>query len=330
MFDRFRDILTRIKFTRGNTTEKNKTHDKEEANGKIYALWLLVLPLLCGLVIGRLASVGIGYAFEKFSGTGGITNSITSGQRGNVETNGVNRGLGDFAQANPFRISPQKPPVVEEAPKPVEEVKPKEPEPQLEDLVLRGTLPGVGAWIENKDGLKLLLIGKNVDRFRLASVNSYEAEFRRGKIRIKKYITYGPIVAKKVEEAPKPVPAPKKEAEQPKQTGNIVAAMPGEQEGEVPSEIVNQLVQNPFDELKRIRMRPNDKAGGLEVQWIQNDSILKRLGVQRGDVIKSVNGIPFTNMGDIANSINSLMNSERFDVEVTRGGNNTALRYVVR
>ncbi|MBQ7217604.1 MAG: hypothetical protein IJS39_16685 [Synergistaceae bacterium] len=32
----------------------------------------------------------------------------------------------------------------------------------------------------------------------------------------------------------------------------------------------------------------------------------KRLGVQRGDVIKSVNGIPFTNMGDIANSINSL------------------------
>ena len=51
--------------------------------------------------------------------------------------------------------------------------------------------------------------------------------------------------------------------------------------------------------------------------------------MQKGDVIKSVNGIPFTNMGDIANSINSLMNSERFDVEVTREGKPTALRYVV-
>ena len=77
-------------------------------------------------------------------------------------------------------------------------------------------------------------------------------------------------------------------------------------------------------------MRPNESAGGLEVQWIQNESILKRLGVQRGDIIKSVNGIPFTNMGDIANSLNSLMSSERFDVEVTRGGQSTALRYVVK
>ncbi len=329
MFDRIRDIFTGIKFTRGTKTEKVKS-DEKEADGKIYAVWLLVLPLLCGLVLGRLASVGIGYAFEKFSGTGGVTNSIISSQSNNVETSNANRGLGEFAKANPFHISPQKPAVVEEAPKPVVEVKPKEPEPTLEDLVLRGTLPGIGAWVENRDGLKLLLIGKNIDRFRLESVNSYEADFKRNKTRIKKYITYGPIVEKKVEETPKPVPSPSKEPEKSQQTGNIVAAVPGNQEGEVPSEVVNQLVQNPFDELKRIRMRPNETAGGLEVQWIQNDSILKRLGVQRGDVIKSVNGIPFTNMGDIANSINSLMNSERFDVEVTRGGNNTALRYVVR
>ena len=326
MFDRVKDIFARIKFSRPVKNENKE----DEANGKIYTLWLLILPLLCGVVLGRLASVGIGYAFEKFSGTGGITNSVNSGRSGNVESGGVNRGLGDFAQANPFKISPKKPAVVEEAPKVVEEVKPKEPEPTLDDLVLRGTLPGIGAWVENKDGLKLLLVGKNIERFRLASVTYREATFRRGKTKITKYITYGPIVAKKVEEAPKPAPAPKKEPEPAQPTGNIVASVPGQKEGEVPSEIVNQLVQNPFDELKRIRIRPNDKAGGLEVQWIQNDSILKRLGVQRGDVIKSVNGIPFTNMGDIANSISSLMNSERFDVEVTRGGNNTALRYVVR
>ena len=126
--------------------------------------------------------------------------------------------------------------------------------------------------------------------------------------------------------AAKTTPTPK-----PAPSGNEqVTAASETQEGQISSEMVNNLVQNPFDELKRIRMRPSEKDGGLEVQWIQNDSLLKRLGVQRGDVIKSVNGIPFTNMGDIANSISSLMNSERFDVEVTRGGKSTPLRYVVK
>ena len=205
----------------------------------------------------------------------------------------------------------------------------KDPHPTLDDVVLRGTLPGVGGWFEQNNELKLILVGKNIDRFRLASVAYDSAVFRRGRTSITKYITYGPIAQKPKEEAPKPAPKPAPSPEPARQTGNITAATETN-EGSVPAEMVQSLVQNPFDELKRIRMRPNDKAGGLEVQWIQNDSILKRLGVQRGDVIKSVNGIPFTNMGDIANSINSLMNSERFDVEVTRGGKNTPLRYVVR
>ena len=35
--------------------------------------------------------------------------------------------------------------------------------------------------------------------------------------------------------------------------GSVVAAKPGEQEGQVPSGLVSDLVQNPFDELKKIR-----------------------------------------------------------------------------
>ena len=176
----------------------------------------------------------------------------------------------------------------------------------------------------------MLLVGKNIDSYKLMSVQYNDAVFRKGKNSVKKYITYGPVAAaSKQEEAPKTAPAPKA-APEPVNTGNVVAATPEGREGEVSSETVNQLVQNPFDELKRIRIRPSESAGGLEVQWIQNDSILKKLGVQKGDIIRSVNGIPFTNMGDIANSINSLMNSERFDVEVTRGGKPAALRYVVR
>ena len=221
-----------------------------------------------------------------------------------------------------------------EAPAPVavsEDAPPPPPPSTLDEVILRGTLPGVGAWLENKGNLDLVLIGREIEGFKLASVNYYDSAFTRGKQRVIKYITYGPVAEKKKEEAPKAAAAPKKAEPAPapaKPAGDVVAAT-STQEGQVSSELVNTLVQNPFDELKRIRIRPNDKAGGLEVQWIQNESILKRLGVKRGDVIRSVNGIPFTNMGDIANSINSLMNAERFDVEVTRGGQNTALRYVV-
>lgn len=298
--------------------------------GKGYQVWRLCVPLLSGLVFGYCASVVTGYALDKLSGNAGMADQAVTGANTAESTESAARGLDEFLAVNPFHISPQKTDTPPPPPKPKEEPKPPEQPSTLDNVVLRGTLPGVGGWFEKDGKLSLVLVGKTLEKYRLSSVKYDEAVFRRGKNKVTMYITYGPVPEKKKEEpkvaeAPKPKPAPAPAAN----TGNIVAA--GEnKEGEIPSEMVNQLVQNPFDELKRIRMRPNEKAGGLEVQWIQNDSILKRLGVQRGDVIKSVNGIPFTNMGDIANSINSLMNSERFDVEVTRGGNSTALRYVVR
>ena len=277
--------------------------------------------------MGKLASVGLGYGFEFLSGNSGVVDSAVSGVGQNLENVENRRGLEGFLASNPFHVTPQK--TDEPKPQVKQEVKQEEPDTGLDGLILRGTLPGVGAWIENNGKLSLLLVGKNVDRYKLTSVKYTEAVFRRGKNSVTKYIAYGPVSAKN--QTPKAPSTPAPAAPAPTQNNdNVVAATTTGQEGQISSETVNQLVQNPFDELKRIRIRPSEQAGGLEVQWIQNDSILKRLGVQKGDVIKSINGIPFTNMGDIANSINSLMNSERFDVEVTRDGKSEALRYVVR
>ncbi len=326
MFDKLKDKLMRINFRLPRRQTKQEKPSQE--GGTLYKLWLLVLPLLAGVVLGRLAGVGMGYVFDYFASSAGMTDAAVSASQEDSNDPDGPRGLDGFLAANPFHISPQKADTPAPAPKVSADNTPKAPPSTLDDVILRGTLPGVGGWFEQKGALKLVLVGKNLDRYRLTSVKYDEATFRRGSQRITKYITYGPVEAKK-EEKPKPAPAPRREPEPARQTGNITAASESS-EGSIPAEMVNSLVQNPFDELKRIRVRPNDKVGGLEVQWIQNDSILKRLGVQRGDVIKSVNGIPFTNMGDIANSINSLMNSERFDVEVNRGGKSTPLRYVVR
>src|SRR6056297_3619844 len=103
--------------------------------------------------------------------------------------------------------------------------------------------------------------------------------------------------------------------------------------GEVPRELVNKLLMNPFDELKKVRLRAkfdNDDPLGMQVHWIAKDSLLKELGVQKGDIVRSVNGIPMTNMGDISNAINSLMGGTNFDVEVLRDGKSVPLTYVVR
>ena len=105
------------------------------------------------------------------------------------------------------------------------------------------------------------------------------------------------------------------------------------QEGIIGREIIDNLMMNPFDEMKRFRIRPKfigNEPVGIEVQWIQNDSVLTKLGVQKGDVIKSVNGIPMKNMGDITNGINSIMNATEFNVEILRGNAPIYYRYVVR
>ena len=321
-----REIMTRLK--------PGRKRASPDENGKIYAVWILILPLLMGFSAGSLTDAAIEFLLGMFGPEAGMQNEAVTGYHSEAQASSERRGFDEFLTSNPFGISARKsetPPPQPKKPEVAE--KPKEPDTALDDITLRGTLPGIGAWLDVKNELKLVLVGKNVESYRLLSVNYGDIMLRRGNEKpVKKYIVYGPSPeAKKPAASPKASPNPpsKPSPEPPKQTGNIVAAGPN-QEGQVPSEMVSNLVQNPFDELKRIRMRPNERAGGLEVQWIQNDSLLKRLGVQRGDVIKSVNGIPFTNMSDIANSINSLMNSERFDVEVTRGGENTALRYVVK
>lgn len=290
--------------------------------GGLYALWRLALPILLGLTLGWFASVCLGIFLARFENPALLRHQALGVASNQEETERV--GLEEFLAANPFRISPMKPLVVEEKPSEVPVVV-KTP---LADDVLRGTLPGVGAWLEEKGQVRLVLVGMSFDVYTLEEVSYREAVFVDEDDVVVRELLYGPVVKREpAPAAPVSAPAPAPAANVP--AGEIVAAKPGEQDGQVPSELVNQLVQNPFDELKKVRLRPKGDDG-LQIQWIQNESILKKLGVQKGDVIKSINGIAFNNMADIANSINSLMNSERFDVEVERKGKPTELRYVVR
>ena len=285
--------------------------------GRVYAAWLWLLPVLLGLTLGWFADACLEALLGRFSAGRTVGRSSLPAE---VErASSVGAGMEEFLTANPFRVSPM------EVSLPTTRSADVEVTGSLATAVLRGTLPNVGAWIEDRGKVRLVLMGTSFDVYTLAKVTYREAVFVKEDEVVVRELRYSEPGSERgafstpVAEA-RPVGVPE---------GSVTPAKPGEQDGEVPSELVTSLVQNPFDELKKIRLRPNDGGNGLEIQWIQDDSILKQLGVQKGDVIKSVNGIPFTNMADIANSINSLMNSERFDVEVDREGKPTALRYVV-
>ena len=285
--------------------------------GRVYAAWLWLLPVLMGLTLGWFADACLEALLGRFGTERAVGRSALPAEAERASS--VGAGMEEFLTANPFRVSPM------EVSLPTARSADVEVTGSLATAVLRGTLPDVGAWIEDKGKVRLVLMGTSFDVYTLAKVTYREAVFVKEDEVVVRELRYSEPGSERgafstpVAEA-RPVGVPE---------GSVTPAKPGEQDGEVPSELVTSLVQNPFDELKKIRLRPNDGGNGLEIQWIQDDSILKQLGVQKGDVIKSVNGIPFTNMADIANSINSLMNSERFDVEVDREGKPTALRYVV-
>ena len=72
--------------------------------GRLYALWLWVLPLLLGLALGWLASVCIGIGLDRSGGAKGPAPAASAGA--SDETARQMKRMDDFLSANPFRISP--------------------------------------------------------------------------------------------------------------------------------------------------------------------------------------------------------------------------------
>lgn len=227
-----------------------------------------------------------------------------------------------FTEVNPFRAD--LPPGGDPSPTmtPV-----KEPNgSSLGDLTLVGTLPPEGAFFNSPDGTVLLLRGDQVEGYEMVEVRPDGALFNKDDEEIFLRILFSGNVPKAVARKPA-APAPTAGHQ-----SNIQAATP-EKEGALDRELVNQLLMNPFEELKKLRLRPrmeNGEAVGIEVRYIRKDSLFNQLGVARGDVIQGVNGIQMRSMNDVANAISSLMGGSRFDVTVLRGGNPMTLSYTVR
>ena len=191
----------------------------------------------------------------------------------------------------------------------------------VSSLLLAGTLPRVGAWIRDDAGTHLVLRNQEIQGYKLEDI-SY------GKVLLSKNGDSYPLYL--VFSGGSTVAPPPPSSEAGRKGGaldfsKIDPARDGK-EGSVPRELVDKLIMNPYDEMGKMRMTPAE-GGGMRLERIAPDSVLGVGGVTQGDVIKAINGINISNMGDAANAMNSLMSGSRFDVTVDRGGKPLELKY---
>lgn len=245
-----------------------------------------------------------------------------AGRAPSFAASGAPVGLGVFTDVNPFGAD-------------IRGMEKKELKSPLSALSLSGTLPNIGAWISGPDGTHLYLKGQSVSGYVLKDIKYGSAVLDDGKERHSLFLTLSGGIAANAKKAS--VPARQKAAGQERRTHvqprldfSGIEAASADKEGAVPRELVDALLMNPYDELKKMRLIPADDGSGMLLQRIDKDSVFAHVGVAAGDVIQAVNGVNITNMGEAANAVNSLMAGSRFDVSVLRDGKPMELKYQVK
>lgn len=232
----------------------------------------------------------------------------------------------DFVGSNPFNVvlRPSSGQVTQKKDQELEEIF------SLEGMTLTGTIPGIGVQLKDGDQTPFILKGNDYRGYTLQEVETNRAFFIKNG---QEYILHLSYVQDNRSGKNTANSSRVKNRTPVKEVNNSVAPAEAGKDGTIARELVNDLLMNPFNEMKKVRLRAKFENGdplGIEVQWLARDSLLRELGVKKGDIVKSINSVPINNMGDISNAINSLMGGDRFEVEVLRSGESVPLTYMVR
>ncbi|HIT03405.1 MAG TPA: PDZ domain-containing protein [Candidatus Caccocola faecipullorum] len=243
---------------------------------------------------------------------------------------GRSGGAGGFTEENPFGADVR-------AAKDTEKSSAAKAAPEtLKSMTLRGTLPGVGAWIEVSGNTRLVLKGQSVEGFTLSEIEYSRALLSGGAEEHALYLILSgggrPAAAdrRRPRRAETRRRTQQRAPEKPALDFSGLEPASEGREGAVPRELVDALLMNPYDELAKVRMVPTPDMSGMRLERLASDSVLARVGVAQGDVISAINGVSITNVADASNALNSLMAGTRFDVTVMRGGKPVELRYQVK
>ena len=77
------------------------------------------------------------------------------------------------------------------------------------------------------------------------------------------------------------------------------------------------------------RIVPDKKEGGFKIFSIKPDSIWQKIGIQNGDVVKSINGIELSSPDKALEAYGRLRNANRLSLDVVRRGKRETMEYSV-
>ena len=196
------------------------------------------------------------------------------------------------------------------------------------NLQLRGTMAGDGgsglAMIDVNGQTQVVSAGEQVGGMTLTSVSSYSITLEaNGQVQILEMNAEGPVPANPAPiqaAAPPPVPDPAA-VPTPDPT-------PSEAEGAGEAILTTRELRNILDNPAQFagqgfRMKPVLNGGeivGMRVSIQDTSHPLARLGIQDGDVVKSLNGTPLNGPEALSSIYRVLRNTSSLSFEVERGG----------
>ena len=75
---------------------------------------------------------------------------------------------------------------------------------------------------------------------------------------------------------------------------------------------------------------PDGQVDGYRLSAIRKGTLLEKLGIKNGDIIKGVNGTPLTSAEGAMSTFTSLSSQKNFTFDVTRRSQDTTLEYEIR
>jgi len=175
----------------------------------------------------------------------------------------------------------------------------------------------------------ILGIGDSVDGFQLVRTDATNAYFSRAK---KEYIlklfekkgshanNYSKVPAKKVEILTK----------QQRESKRVVV-----EDGvvSIPRDLLKEYTNDLSKAVKDIGLRPirdNGKMRGYKVRYVRKGTSMAKLGLQRGDIIKAINGDPIVDLAAPMELLKSADSIEGLTITVVRRNEEKELEYEIR
>ncbi len=96
---------------------------------------------------------------------------------------------------------------------------------------------------------------------------------------------------------------------------------------------VDAVLPDYMQVMKEIRVRPHFEAGqpgGFYVSKIEPDSIFAKMGLQNGDIITGVNGMPVATTQQVIEFYDALKNSATVSLEIEREESTQELRFAIQ